>query len=157
MPSEPSLLTVCTSLLHHFQWRWRSGGRTPPGPKACPGLKVAHSTFTQSKPDLATDCSMDAGQGIAPPRARSSFHTVWVGSSNSWVFLSAQQWLCSVTVLKVRELFQNPFRHVASVPHCFFDFPLTHSLEEPQRAFVKSSSDRQLVSMLHTAKEQDVR
>ena len=30
-------------------------------------------------------------------------------------FLSAQQRLCSVTVLKVRELFQNPFRHVASL------------------------------------------
>ena len=64
--------------------------------------------------------------------------------------------LRSVTVLGVKELFLNPFRYGASVPHCFFDFPLMHPLEESQRTFVKSSSDRQFVSMFHTAKEQYV-
>ena len=65
--------------------------------------------------------------------------------------------LRSVTVLEVKELFLNPFRHRASVPHCFFDFPLMHPLEEPQCTFVKSSSDRQFISMFHTAEEQYVR
>jgi hypothetical protein len=32
-----------------------------------------------------------------------------------------------------------------------------HTLEEPQRTFVKSSGDRQFVSMFYTAKEQYVR
>ena len=35
------------------------------------------------------------------------------------------------------EFFQNPFRHAASVPHCFFDFVPMHPLEEFKPTFVK--------------------
>jgi hypothetical protein len=58
------------------------------------------------------------------------------------IVYSEQLALRSVTVLEVNELFQNPFRHVASIPHCFFDFPLMHPLEEPERTFVKGCCDR---------------
>ena len=112
------------------------------GPRACPGLRGGslhlHPIETRSCIRLLHGCW---ARNCSAARTQSGSEAAIRGS-----FLSARQWLRSVTVLEVTELFQNPFRDVASVPHCFFDFPLMHPLEEPQPACAKGRGDRHLVS-----------